>query len=66
MVQLNRTHRWRPTRPSLSGRARVGAVSLFAGVVLLMLAGCGDSGPSASSPAGQNRVVGSRHGETLG
>ena len=53
MVQLNRTHRWRPTRPGLSGRARVGAASLFAGVVLLMLAGCGGSGPSASSPAGQ-------------
>jgi phosphatidylinositol-3-phosphatase len=53
MVQLNRPHRWRPTRPGLSGRARVGAASLFAGVVLLMLAGCGGSGPSASSPAGQ-------------
>ena len=43
MVQLNRTHRWRPTRPGLSGRARVGVASLFAGVVLLMLAGCGGS-----------------------
>lgn len=53
MVQLNRTHRRRPTRPGLSGRARVGAASLFAGVVLLMLAGCGGSCPSASSPAGQ-------------
>ena len=66
MVQLNRTHRWRPTRPGLSGRARVGAASLFAGVVLLMLAGCGGSGPSASSPAGQTGLSAAGHGETLG
>ena len=69
MAQSNRTRRWRSARPGLSGRARVGAASLFAGVVLLMLAGCGGSGPPASSPAGRDRVVGSRvirHGETLG
>jgi hypothetical protein len=39
-------------RPGLPDRARVGAASLFAGV-LLLLAGCGGSGPSASTPVGQ-------------
>jgi phosphatidylinositol-3-phosphatase len=38
------------TRPGLPDRARVGAVGLFAGVVLLMLAGCGGSGSPASTP----------------
>ena len=43
---------WRPARPSLSGRARVGVASLFAG--FLLLAGCGGANPAAgSSTAGQ-------------
>ena len=50
-VRLSRAHGPQPTR---SGRsARVGAASLFAGVALLVLAGCGGSGPAAGSPAGQ-------------
>ena len=50
-VRLSRAHGPQPTR---SGRsARVGAASLFAGVALLVLAGCGGSGPTAGSPAGQ-------------
>ena len=48
---------WSRVHGSLSARsgrsARVGAASLFAGVALLLLAGCGGSGPAASSPAGQ-------------
>lgn len=39
------------TRGSL--KARVGAASLFAGVALLVLAGCGGSGPAASGPVGR-------------
>ena len=69
MAQLNRTHRWRSARPGLSGRARAGAASLFAAVVLLMLAGCGGSGSAGEQSGRPDRVVGSRvirHGETLG
>ena len=66
-VRLSRAHGPLPTRSGLS--ARVGAASLFAGVALLVLAGCGGSGPAAGSPAGRDRVVGSRdsrYGDTLG
>jgi len=60
-ARLSRTHGSLPTR---SGRsARVGAASLFAGVALLVLAGCGGSGPEASSPA---RQAGSSAGATAG
>ena len=65
--RLSRTHGPLPMRSGLS--ARLGAASLFAGVALMVLAGCGGSGPAASSPAGRDRVVGSRdsrYGETLG
>jgi hypothetical protein len=48
--QLSRVDGWLPARPSLSGQARVGTATLFAGVVLV-LAGCGGSNPTAGSTA---------------
>src|SRR6266576_857617 len=62
-TQLSRAHGWPPTRHGRSdrawagaaSRAQVRAASLFTGVVLLLLAGCGGSSPAASSPAGQTR-----------
>jgi hypothetical protein len=55
-AQLSRMDGWLPARPSLSCQALVGVASLFASLVLLVLAGCGGSSPGAgSSPAGQAR-----------